>query len=139
MKRIIVCSLVVLVLSWTSMVWAQGSTATISGTVTDSSSAVLPSVNLVILNEDTGVSRTVVPDTGGRYNAPALSLGKYRVTATLSGFQSEVRSGIELTVGREAVVNLQLSVGAVNQSVEVTGEAPLVETTQATVGYLVGD
>jgi len=116
---------------------AQVTTGTISGTVTDSTGAVLPGTNIVIQNEDTGISRTVTTDSAGRYLAPSLTLGNYRVTATLQGFQSEVRTGIVLTVGREAVVDLKLTVGAVTQSVEVTGEAPLLETTTATTGSLV--
>src|SRR5947208_3463152 len=105
---------------------AQVTTGTISGTVSDASGAVLPGAKIVIQNEDTGISRTAQSDAAGRYSAPLLSLGKYRVVATVSGFQTEVRSGIVLTVGREAVVDLQLTVGAVSQTVEVTGEAPLV-------------
>ena len=118
---------------------AQVTTGTISGTVRDSSGAALPGVQIVILNEQTGISRTVQTDPAGRYSAPLLSLGNYRVTGTLEGFQTEVRSGIELTVGREAIVDLSLTVGAMTQSVEVTGEAPLVETTTATLGSLVDD
>ena len=120
-------------------IWAQVTTATISGTVTDSSGAVMPGVAIVIQNEDTGINRTATSDAAGRYLAPSLSLGNYRVTASMAGFQTELRRGIVLTVGREAVVNLQLSAGAVAQTVEVTGEAPLVQTTEATVSYLIND
>ena len=119
------------------MVWAQVTTGTISGTVKDSSGAVLPGVQVVLLNEDTGISRTVQSDAAGRYSAGSLSLGNYRVTATLAGFQTQVRSGIVLTVAREAVVDLELAVGAVTQTVEVAGEAPVIETTNATFSGLV--
>ena len=118
---------------------AQVTTGTISGTVSDSSGAVLPGVKITILNEGTGAARNVVTDSAGRYSAPSLGLGSYRLTAGLEGFQTEVRSGIVLTVGREATVNLQLTVGAVTQTMEVTAEAPLVEATESTVGYLVSD
>ena len=118
---------------------AQVTTGTISGTVTDSTGAVLPGAKVVILNEDTGIPRTVQPESAGRYLAPGLSLGKYRVTTSLEGFQTEVRSGIVLTVGREAVVNFQLQVGAITQTVEVRGEAPLVESTTAAGGSLVDE
>jgi hypothetical protein len=128
-----------LILASVSPVFAQVTTGTISGSVTDTTGAVLPGVKIVILNEDTGVFRTVDTDAAGRYSAPSLSLGNYRITATLEGFQTEVRSGLVLTVGRAAIVDLKLSVGAVSQTVEVTGEAPLVQTTEATVGYLVED
>jgi len=105
------------------LAFAQVNTATISGTVRDVSGAVLPGVSVAIHNQDTGISRTVTTNETGRYSAPALGLGNYQVTAQLQGFQSQVRSGIALTVGREAVVDFTLAVGAVNQTVEVTGEA----------------
>jgi carboxypeptidase family protein/TonB-dependent receptor-like protein len=122
-----------------SFAHSQVTTGTISGTVTDSSGAVLPGVSVLIQNNDTGIARTVKTDAAGRYAAPSLSLGSYRISATAEGFQNEVRTGILLTVGREAVVDLRLTVGAVTQSVEVTGEAPLVQTTESTVSYLVSD
>ena len=116
---------------------AQVTTGTISGRVTDSTGGVLPGTEVVILNEDTGVSRTVETDSAGRYSGPSLSLGNYRVTTSLAGFQTAVRSGIRLTVSRQAVVNFELAVGAVTQTVEVTGEAPMVETTKGGLGSLV--
>src|SRR5258708_9860452 len=116
---------------------AQVTTGAIAGTVSDASGAVLPGAKIAILNEDTGIARSVLSDSGGRYSAPSLSVGKYKVTVNAEGFQSEVRSGIELTVGRSAVVDFQLSVGAVTETVEVSGEAPLVETTQSSVSALV--
>src|SRR6267142_2612291 len=121
------------------LAFAQVNTATISGTVRDASGAVLPGVSVVIQNQDTGISRTGTTNETGRYSAPALGLGNYQVTAQLQGFQSQVRSGIALTVGREVVVDFTLAVGAVNQTVEVTGEAPLVELTNANMGGLVDD
>lgn len=116
---------------------AQVTTGTISGTVRDTTGAVIPDARVTVQNTDTGASRTVESDTAGRYSAPSLGLGNYRVTVHKEGFQEEVRSGIVLTVGREAVVNFQLTVGAVTQSVEVTGEAPLLEGTTANLGALV--
>src|SRR5712691_9145180 len=107
-------------------VFAQVNTATISGTVHDESGAVLPGASVVIQNQDTGISRTVITNETGRYSAPALGLGNYQVTVQLPGFQTQVRTGIGLTVGREAVVDVNLAVGTVTQTVEVKGEAPLV-------------
>ncbi|PYS00021.1 MAG: hypothetical protein DMG16_16570 [Acidobacteria bacterium] len=118
---------------------AQVNTATVSGTVHDESGAVLPGATVTIQNQDTGISRTVTTNETGRYVAPALSLGNYQVSVQLAGFQNQVRSGIVLTVGREAVVDFRLGVGAVTQTIEVRGEAPLVELTNATMGGLVDD
>jgi hypothetical protein len=116
---------------------AQVATGTISGTVRDASGAALPGTKVVVLNADTGISRTVETDVEGRYSALSLSLGNYKVTASLAGFGTQVRSGIVLTVGREEIVDLSLAVGSVEQSVEVSGEAPLVDSTTATLGSLV--
>ena len=116
---------------------AQQTLGTITGTVRDSSGAVLPGASVILLNEETGISRNIAANQAGLYSAPALGLGNYRVTASLEGFQTQVRSGIELTVGRVAVVNFELSVGAITQTVEVTGEAPLVETRRGGLGTLV--
>ncbi|OFW36536.1 MAG: hypothetical protein A3J28_18735, partial [Acidobacteria bacterium RIFCSPLOWO2_12_FULL_60_22] len=118
---------------------AQVTTGTISGTVQDSTGAVVPGVNITIRNTETGLTRAVASDEAGRYRAPNLPLGAYEVEGSKAGFQTEVRRGITLTVGREAVVNLPLKVGAVAERVEVTGEAPLVDTTSASMEFLVDD
>ena len=118
---------------------SQITTGTISGRVSDSTGGVLPGAEVLVLNEDTGISRAIQVNTAGRYSASLLISGRYRVTVSLAGFQTEIRSGIQLTVGREAVVNFELPVGAVTERVEVIGEAPLVQTTDAAVGYIVNE
>ncbi len=118
---------------------AQITTGTVSGNVTDSTGAAIPGASVVILNENNGVTRTILTDAAGRYSAPQLGLGNYRLSASREGFQTQIRSGVVLTVGREATVNFELPVGAVSERVEVTGEAPLVQTTEATLSYLVDD
>ena len=121
----------------TAITFAQTITGSISGTVKDSSGAVLPNAQIQVLNQDTGVSRTLQSDAAGHYSALLLPLGNYQVTATAQGFQKEVRSGILLTVGREAVVDLAMSVGAMTQTVEVAGEAAQINTTSAAIQGLV--
>jgi hypothetical protein len=121
------------------LVWSQVNTGTISGTVRDASGAVLPGASVAVLNQDTGITRTVTSNAAGRYAAPALSLGNYQVTTQLAGFQTSVRSGVVLTVGSEQVIDVTLQVGAVTQTVEVTGEAPLIELSNANLGGLVND
>src|SRR5579863_10354143 len=107
--------------------WAQLTTGTISGTVKDTSGALLPGTRVTVLNQDTGTPRTLETDAAGHFSASSLGLGNYRVTATRDGFQTQVRSGIVLTVSQEAVVDMALTVGAVSQTVEVTAEASAVE------------
>ena len=118
---------------------AQVATATISGTVRDATGAVVPGATIILRSVETGIRRTVTTDASGRYSAPQLGLGGYEVTASATGFQTLVRSGITLTVGREADVEFTLQLGTVAERVEVTGEAPLVETTTSTVSGLVDE
>ena len=122
-----------------SFVLAQVTTGTISGAVTDSTGAVLPGATINLKSVEKGFSRTVTTDEGGRYRAPELALGSYEITAEVAGFQTVIRSGITLTVGREAVVDFTLQVGTVADKITVTGEAPLVQTANATVAALVDE
>src|SRR6266571_6366593 len=117
----------------TTIGFAQLTTGTISGTVTDSTGAVVPGVNVTLKSVEKGINRTVKTDEGGRYRAPELALGSYEITAEAPGFETVVRSGITLTVGREAVVDFTLQVGTITDKITVTGEAPLVQTANATV------
>src|SRR5499427_6251849 len=119
------------------LILAQVTTGTISGVAQDASGAVIPGVSVTVRNVDTGIARTVTTDERGRYIAPDLPLGNYEVEGQLAGFQTEVRKGITLTVGREAVVNLSLQVGQLSDKVTITEEAPLVESTTATLSSLV--
>jgi len=112
-------------------------TATISGLVRDDTGAVIPGASVTAKNVETGITRSVSTDEQGRYQLPSLSVGPYEVQVSLSGFQTAVRSGIVLAVGEQTVANFTLKVGQVAEKVEVTEEAPLVETTGSSVGGLV--
>jgi hypothetical protein len=116
---------------------AQVTTATILGRAQDQSGAVMPGVSITARNLGTGLTRTVVTNQQGLYRIQNLPPGSYTVEGELTGFQRTVRSGIELTVGREAVLDLTLQVGEVTEQVEVIGEAPLVEITRAEMSGLV--
>src|SRR5688572_2428942 len=103
-------SVVLLLIFVPAFLWGQITTGIISGTVGDSTGAVLPGVSVTVRNTETGISQTMVTDDGGRYSISQLGSGSYEVRADLAGFKSTLRSGITLTVGREAVVNITLSV-----------------------------
>lgn len=118
---------------------AQVTTGTISGTVKDSTGAVVPGAAITLKDVDTGLTRRVTSDSAGRYRAPQLALGNYEVTTEAAGFQTLVRTGIAITVGREATLDFTLQVGTVSQQITVTGEAPLIESTNATVSGLVNE
>src|SRR5687767_10517928 len=114
--------------------FAQGTGATLQGTLTDEQGGTLPGVNVTITNVESGFTRTVVSDERGWYRAAALNPGQYEVRAELSGFAPSVRSGLTLTIGQEATINLRLQLQGVQEAVVVTGDAPLVETTDNTLG-----
>jgi hypothetical protein len=116
---------------------AQGATATILATVTDSTGAVIPDVAIQVKNVGTGQPQTTQTDAAGRYNAPNLGIGEYEVQATREGFSTVVHKGITLTVGSQNVVDFSLAIGQAQQTVTVEGEVTQVETTNAAVGALV--
>src|SRR2546428_8357689 len=118
-------AIVVLIAFGTSLIFGQGGTATISGVVHDSTGAVLPGVTITIKHVDSGLTRTVVTSEQGGYIAPLLPVGPYEITALLPGFKQQVRRGINLVVGQEAVVDLTLEVGANAEQITVNEEAPL--------------
>src|SRR6202047_4953197 len=118
-----------LILLMSVRVYAQVSGATMNGTVSDVSGAVIPNAQVSIKNVATGEVRAVTADAAGFYSAPNLLPGKYEVTVTAPGFSTEVRSGITLTVGAQQLLNVTMKVGQVSEKVQVTGEAPAVQLT----------
>ncbi|MBI4456031.1 MAG: TonB-dependent receptor [Acidobacteria bacterium] len=134
----VICLLIMLFISvGAPVVYAQGTTASISGKVADESGAVVPGVTVTVTNADTQVSRALVTDDAGAYRATELEVGNYEIKAELVGFQTSIRKGIQLTIGRNAAVDIVLKVGEVSEQVTVTGEASLVETREATLAGVV--
>ena len=107
--------------------------AVFSGTVTDSTGGVLPGVIVTAVHEASGNTFEAVTDVRGVFRLP-VRVGTFRLTGQLAGFASVTRSGLELLVGQQAVVNLQMVPSGVQESVTVTGEAPLVDITSSTIG-----
>lgn len=117
--------------------FAQLTTATITGTVVDETKGSLPNAEVTIRNVDTGLTRTVFANDAGHFEAPNLPVGRYEVSASMQGFGTAVRRDIQLTVGRNVVLELVLPISTLQQEVVVTGDASLVETTSATVSNLI--
>src|SRR6516164_7728150 len=132
-------AIVALIALGTSLVFAQGSTATILGVVRDASGALVPGVMVTIKHTESGLTRDVISNENGGYRVPSLPVGAYEITTTMPGFKQEVRKGINLVVGQEAVVNLTLEVGANAEQVTVTEEAPLVNTTLSSTSGLISE
>src|SRR5262245_32117389 len=116
---------------------AQVTGATLSGTVTDASGAVIPGVMVSIKNRATAIVRNVTTDEAGFYSAPNLQAGNYDVTAAQPGFSTVVQSNIALTVGAEQQLNISMKVGESAQLVEVTEAAPLVQVTSSIISGVV--
>src|ERR1700676_1498142 len=138
--RLVVSALVSVVLlgfALPARISAQMVGATISGTVTDPTGAVVAGVKIVAKNVSTGSVANAGTNAVGVFNAPNLQPGTYDLTASANGFATLVRSHIVLTVGQELVFNLTLQVGNTTQQIEVTTEPPTVDLANATVGGLV--
>jgi len=117
--------------------YAQVSTATMSGTITDNNGAVIPNANITITQTETNITRTVKSNSSGEYRAEFLPVGSYTVKAEASGFMTTVRSNLTLTAMQVALVNLSVSVGAEVQTVTVTAEIPLLNTAEAAISSTV--
>jgi Carboxypeptidase regulatory-like domain len=123
----------------TCEIFAQGSTATIIGVVRDTSGALIPGVTINVKHLDSGLTRTVLSSETGNYTVQSLPVGPYEITTNMPGFKQEVRRGIDLVVGQEAVIDLTLEVGANAEQVTVSEEAPLVNTTLALTSGLISE
>ncbi|MBV9084880.1 MAG: TonB-dependent receptor, partial [Acidobacteriaceae bacterium] len=106
---------------------AQVAGGTISGAVKDSTGAVIAKAQIAVKNSETGVIRSVDVNEDGVYSAPNLVPGTYEITASSSGFETIVRSGVVVTVGAQEVVDFQLTPGSVQTKIEVTGTPPAIE------------
>src|SRR2546428_439515 len=107
--------------------------AVLSGTVTDSTNAVLPGAMIRAIHEASGNTFEAVADQRGGYRIP-VRIGTYRITAELSGFSTVTRTGVELLVGQSAVINLQMAPGGLAEAVTVTGLSPLLDTNTSSLG-----
>jgi hypothetical protein len=116
---------------------AQSLFGTILGKVTDSSQAVVPNAKVTIRNTATNTARSLITDSSGDYQAPTLPVGEYEVTCEARGFKRAVTRSVNVAVDQRVRVDMQLEVGAVEQVVEVSTAAPLIETDTASQGMVV--
>ena len=118
---------------------AQTSQGTILGAVKDASGGAMAGATVTVTNTGTNDTRTATTGTEGEYRVPALQPGLYTVRVEAPGFKSLTVSAQNLVVGQEMVVNAEMQIGSPDQAVTVTGEAPLVNTTNSSLGGLVND
>lgn len=117
--------------------WGQATTS-LRGTVTDSSGAAVPNAKVTLINTDTNVPRQTATTAGGAYNFAAVLPGMYKLTVEAPGFHTYVQTGLQLQVNLPATTDVRLQVGEVTQTVEVKGQAPLLNQTNASLGQTMG-
>src|SRR5713226_9340579 len=122
------------VLLFSVSLFAQANFGRILGIVTDQSGGVIAGATVTIVDKDRGVARTLITDDAGEYNAPTLIPSTYAVRVEARGFRKLERQNIVLEVGKEVRVDLTPQPGEQQQTVTVTEQLPLVETTNATLG-----
>ncbi|HYA17464.1 MAG TPA: carboxypeptidase-like regulatory domain-containing protein [Bryobacteraceae bacterium] len=113
--------------------------ASVSGRIEDPSGGPVSGASITVTSVETGAKRTVLSDAEGNYSAGPLPLGAQEVRAAKEGFKTAVRTGIDLEVGQNAVVNLMLEVGTLAQEVTVAAEVPIVNTTTSSVSGMVNE
>ena len=115
-------------------VFAQNPTFALEGVISDTQQAVLPGVTVTVKNLSTGLSRGATTDSGGRFVITSMPTeGRYRVQADLTGFATEVRDNLTFNAGQRAVINFSLRLSTVQETITVTGDSPVVQTTSSEV------
>jgi Carboxypeptidase regulatory-like domain len=132
--RGVLALVVLLTLGFAGSAAAQSNEGRILGTVTDSQGKVVVGAKITITNTGTGAMRHLESNGAGDYTAPALQPGLYTITAEAPGFKKVQHTGIRLEVGNDLRADFQLVPGAMNETVQVTAEAPLITTTNDTIG-----
>ncbi|HEX9202068.1 MAG TPA: carboxypeptidase-like regulatory domain-containing protein [Acidobacteriaceae bacterium] len=132
MKRITL----LLLLFVSASAFSQEFRATLTGRVTDPTGAIIPNAVIIVMNTDTGVQVKTKSDNTGQYTTPFLLPGPYKVTVAAPGFQSYEHTNITLQASQKVQEDLQLKIGQATETVVVTTETPLVDTTTASVGQV---
>jgi len=127
----------VLVFFVSTSLFSQSSNGTISGTVADSSGAVIPGVTVTATNNATGIVTTVLSNDSGVYNFASLLPGTYKISAEAQGFKRYQRDNFSVGSGERETMDISLEIGQVNESVNVTAEASLLETATASAGQVI--
>lgn len=128
---LLVCVLALLVPALAS---AQQGTTEVRGQVTDPQGGVLPGVNIVVRNQDTGMFRETVSNADGSFFVAGIVPGMYQIEAELQGFKKYNRRDVRLEIGKTATADIRLEVGSISEVVNVQAESPIVDVTSKEVG-----
>ena len=128
----------VFLLAGMQAIFGQTTNGSFRGTVLDQSGAAVPKARLQITNTGTGVSFEAVTNGSGEYVVPSVPPGVYNIRVSLQGFETLESRGVTLLVNQNAVLDLTMKPGSITQEVTVTSQAPLANTTDSTVGTVIG-
>jgi Carboxypeptidase regulatory-like domain len=134
-----ICRAAMLTVSFALIAYSQVERASIVGTLRDPSGSVVPGVTVRVVNEGTNTTTTLTTDAAGEYSASNLTPGNYTIEAEKSGFTRRVYRNFTVQVAQVARLDITLEVGAVEQTVEVTTQAPLLQTENASVGQVISE
>src|SRR5215813_11720167 len=135
MKRIIrFATLVLIIFSCGRPAFSQGFQGGMRGQVLDPGGAIIPGVEVQLINVDTNATRTSVTNEQGQYNFSAINPGSYKIKASLPGFKTFERQGLTVGTQEFSIIDIKMEVGSVSEEIQVTAEAPLLETGNASTG-----
>src|SRR2546422_3136497 len=140
MRQRVFAVVVFLLLVLSTHIFAQTSNATLGGTVSDATGALIPGVSITATNTGTGIVTTVVSNDAGAYQFASLQTGTYKISAELPGFRTQSYNDVTLGISQQVRLNFTLQVGSVAQAVEVTATADtLIATTSSSIGNVLPD
>jgi hypothetical protein len=119
--------------------FSQVTNATLTGSVIDAGGGLIPQAQITVHNDDTNATRVLTSNDGGQYSVTPLPPGRYTITAEKEGFRKEIRSGIVLTVGQNATLNIALAIGDTKEEVTVNASAELINATSAEISQVVNE
>lgn len=122
-----------------SILSAQVETARINGTVTDPSGAAIPGAKITLIHQETGATRVVETQADGRYITLPLRIGHYRIEVESEGFKRSIRDGVILQIQETPTINFVLELGSITESVQVSSDAPLLSTLEASQGQVINN
>jgi Carboxypeptidase regulatory-like domain len=137
MSRRVLAMFIAIAVCMAVPVFGQAVSGTILGTVTDVTGAVRSGAKVTVVNENTGLSRTMTADSNGEFVFPSLPTGRYTVMGEVTGFKTLAVSNIDLGVDQRARVDLKLETGAISETMTVVGESPLLQTSSSELGTTV--
>src|SRR5438067_5988550 len=126
-----------IVLLFSATLFGQEFRGTFSGNATDAQGAGIGRVRIIATETRMGAKSETVSESSGAFTIPFLAPGEYEITAEIPGFKKFVRQGLTLSMGEHPVIDIRMEVGAVNESVTVVADSPLIESANASIGQVI--